>query len=289
MPAHVSVASLAVLGILAFPQPSAITAQEGPVSSAPAEASAWQTLREGIADHDAVHRQTTLAAMASIGPAAEAVRLVVGCLKDHDTLVRQSAAAVLGQMGSEQAIVALKAALDDGPEVSFTAAKALWDLGDTAGRDIFQQVLEGERKGPGRLNGAIRDAKKKLKPAQLAFMGVKEAAGVLGPAGSLSVLAVREAMKEAKDSGVPGRSVAAEVLGKDSDPYALTLLEWALDDGNWAVRLSVAKALGERGNAGSIPKLAPLLTDDRHAVRYMAAASIIKLGLKNQSAGISSK
>ena len=46
------------------------------------------------------------------------------------------------------------------------------------------------------------------------------------------------------------------------------------------MRVAVAKALGERGNHDTIPKLAPLLTDDRHAVRYMAAASIIKLNLK---------
>jgi HEAT repeat protein len=50
------------------------------------------------------------------------------------------------------------------------------------------------------------------------------------------------------------------------------------------VRVAVAKALGERGNQDTIPKLVPLLSDDRHAVRYMAAASIIKLNLKKPAA-----
>jgi len=40
----------------------------------------------------------------------------------------------------------------------------------------------------------------------------------------------------------------------------------------------VAKALGKRGNAGTIPKLQALLTDTHPAVAYMAAASIIRLG-----------
>jgi HEAT repeat protein len=58
------------------------------------------------------------------------------------------------------------------------------------------------------------------------------------------------------------------------------LLEWDVTDSNWVVRTAVAKAIGVRGNQNSIPKLMPLLSDDRHTVRYMAAASIIKLSVK---------
>ncbi len=184
-------------------------------------------------------------------------------------------------MGSRDAIPYLKAPLDDGPEVSFTAAKALWDLGDTSSREIFWQVLEGERKDtPGKLHGAIRDAKRKLSPGGLALMGAKEAAGLLGP-GSMAITAVEEVVKETKkDSGAPGRTVVAGILAKDPDPYALTLLEWTLGDGSSAVRVAVAKALGDRGNQDTVLKLMPLLSDDRHAVRYMAAAAIIKLNHK---------
>lgn len=142
-------------------------------------------------------------------------------------------------------------------------------------------MIEGERKDtPGKMRGAMRDAKRRLRPTQLALMGAKEAAGLFGPA-SMGLDAVQEVMKEAqKDSGSPGRTVAAGILAKDSDPYALTLLEWALGDNSSTVRVAVAKALGERGNQDTIPKLTPLLADNRHAVRYMAAAAIIKLNLK---------
>ena len=247
-----------------------------------AVAHAWDTLKDGVADSDVEHRKNAVAAIGIIGADPQAVRMVQLALQDKDPQVRQTAAATLGQMGSKRGIPELKAALDDTPEVSFTAAKALWDLGDDSGREIFQQVLEGEHSNaPGKLHGAVMDAKRKLRPGELTLMGAKEAAGaMLGPA-SLGISAVQEAIKTSKkDTGAGGRTVAAEVLAKDSDPYALVLLEWALADDNWGVRVAVAKAVGQRGNQDSISKLRPLLNDDHHAVRYMAAASIIKLGSK---------
>ncbi len=285
---------LLAAGILAFPpSPPAdfriaifeLASQDITGLTGPPNGAAWETLNKGVEDGDAEHRKKAIAAAGTIGPDKQAVELVARGLKDKDIFVRQTAAATLGEMKSPDAIPPLQAALDDSPEVSFTAAKALWQLGDTSVDDFFQQVLEGERKNtPGRMQSAGRKAKKKLQPGSLALMGIKEATGVMfGPA-SFGITAVQEAIKEGKkDSGAPGRAVAAEILGKDSDPYALTLLEWALGDESWAVRAAVAKALGERGNIGTIPKLMPLLTDEHHAVRYMAAASIVRLNLKGQT------
>lgn len=267
-------------------QPSANLQPGGPLPATP-DSAAWDVLKQGLEDNDAEHRKTAIAAIGTIGPQPQAVKLVEKALQDKDAQVRQTAAATLGQMGARDAIPNLKSALEDSPEVSFTAAKALWDLGDPSGREIFQEVIEGERTdAPGKLHGAMRDAKKKLTPGQMALMGVKETSGaLLGPA-SIGVTAIEAAMKETKkDAGAPGRVEAAGVLAKDQDPYALTLLEWALADKNWAVRLAVAKALGERGNEATIAKLTPLLNGDRHAVRYMAAASTVKLSAKGSSAG----
>jgi HEAT repeat protein len=260
---------------------SDLAAREGPISAGSFDVTAWEILGQGLDDGEVEHRKRAIAALGTIGPATKAVQMVEKGLQDKDTLVRQTAAASLGQMNAKEAIPYLRAALDDGPEVSFTAAKALWNLGDLSAREIFQQVIEGERKDtPGKMRGAMREVKRKLRPAQLALMGAKEAAGVFGPA-SMGIDAIEEVMKESKkDSGAPGRTVAAGILAKDPDPYALTLLEWALGDSSSAVRVAVAKALGDRGNQDTIPKLAPLLKDDRHAVRYMAAAAIIKLNLK---------
>src|SRR5450432_1969814 len=117
--------------------------------------------------------------------------------------------------------------------------------------------MAGERSDkPSMLHRAMKDAKHRLRPSQLALMGLKRRAGP----GSMGIDAIQEAMKEAKkDSAAPGRAAAAAILGKDPDPYSLVLLEWGLGDNNWAVRVAVARALGERGNQQTIVKLSRLL------------------------------
>jgi hypothetical protein len=97
--------------------------------------------------------------------------------------------------------------------------------------EIFCQVIEGERKDtPSFIHGALRDAKYRVSPSELALMGAKEAAGLFGPA-SMGIGAIEEILKETKkDSSAPGRVVIAGILAKDSVPSALNLLEWALGD-----------------------------------------------------------
>jgi len=280
-------APLLLLGLLVFPQSARhpafeLFSQEG-VTTREAEGEAWDVLVKGVDENDAAHRKAAIAATGTIGPMKAAVEMVERGLQDKDVQVRQIAAATLGEMGAREAISNLKKALDDSPEVSFTAAKALWSLGDKeSSRDILQAVLVGQRKdGPSKLRGAMRSAKKTMTPGQLALMGSKEASGAfLGPA-SIGITAMQKALKETKTgSGAAGRSIAAELISKDNDPYSLTLLEWAVGNSNWAVRLSVAKSLGECGNEGTIAKLEPLLSDEQRSVRYMAAASIVKLSQK---------
>jgi HEAT repeat protein len=262
---------------------SAVKSTETPTPAA-LSASAWETLDKGLRDDDSEHRKQAIGAVGTIGAAPEAVSRVVQALHDKNTLVRQKAAATLGEMGSPDAIPELKAALDDDQaEVSFTAAKALASLGDRSGREIFWQVMQGERKdGPGFVEGALRNAKHRLSPGQLALMGAKEAAGLFGPA-AIGVDVVAEVVKDLKkSSGAAGRVVVAEVIAKDPDPNSVSLLEWALRDDSSTVRAAVAEALGECGTRETPAKLAPLLSDDSHAPRYMAAAAMIRLNLKFQ-------
>jgi len=282
------VGSVLLAGLLAIPLTSKrgdfeLFSQDATAIAAPSDSAAWDALRQGIDDKEAHHRKTAIAAIGTIGDDPEAVKLVESGLQDKDSEVRQTAAATLGEMGAYDAIPNLKAALDDSPEVSFTAAKALWNLGASSSRDIIQAVMIGERKDkPGRIQGAMQEAKQKMhSPGELAYMGAKEATGVVFAPASIGIVAIHEALKESRnDPGAPGRAAAAAILGKDPDPYSLVLLEWALGDKSWAVRVAVAKALGERGNEQTIQKLSPLLSDERHAVRYMAAASMLKLSLK---------
>jgi HEAT repeat protein len=252
-------------------------AAEGDVKQA-----AWAQVDRGLKSGDFEHRRQALVALATVdGSDQEAVRRVEAALHDSDGRVRQQAALSLGQMKATSAIPALKQALDDHGEVAFAAAKALTDLGDPSGRDMLIAVLAGDRSAnPGITTNMIREAQRRVKhPQGMVLMGAEDAAGTMfGPAG-MGLTAITE-VAHLKSKGSPARAAAAAYIAKDPDPYAVTLLEWALgDDSRW-VRIEAAKGVGQRGNAASIPLLEPLLKDDHNAVRCMAAAAIIRLGSK---------
>lgn len=181
-------------------------------------------------------------------------------------------------MKAKSAIPDLRAALDDKGEVAFAAAKALTDMGDPEGRDTLVAVLAGTRKtNPGMMTNAVREAQHRIKhPEGMILMGANDAVGTMfGPA-AMGMTAI-EQTAGLHSKGSPARAAAAAYLAKDPDPYAVTLLEWALDDDSKTVRFEAARALAKRGSSASIPKLEKLLDDDHNAVRTMAAAAIVQI------------
>jgi HEAT repeat protein len=250
-------------------------AASGPV------AMGWEVLDKGLTDSSERHRQQVVLAAGNIGATSDAVKFLGGAFQDKSVLVRQTVAAVFGELKAPESIPYLRKALDDKPEVAFTAARALCEMGDPEGRAFLQEVLTGERKDqPGFIEKNLKYAKKKLTPGQIALMGVNEAAGaLLGPA-SMGILAGEEALKAqtGNKSGQPsGRVIAAGTLADHPDEYSRMLLEWALEDPHSDVRAAAAKGLGKCGNSLSVLKLQGKLNDERAAVRYMAAASLIRL------------
>lgn len=249
---------------------------------------AWKLLDESLRDKYYEHRQQALAALATIGHAdPEVVKHVVAALHDKEPLVRCQAALALGDLQAKSAIPDLKRALDDTPEVSFAAAKALTAMGDSSGRDILIAVLSGQRKDtPGMWTNAMREARTRLHhPEGLFLMGSQDAVGAMfGPA-SMVIPAIKNTT-DLQGKGTPGRAAAVAYLAKYPDPYAVDLLEWALKDENRFIRLEAAKDLGERGDAGSIPKLEALWLDSENIVRDMAAASILRILSRDGEAGV---
>jgi HEAT repeat protein len=245
--------------------------------------SAWEVLRQGLADKNPETRRQSVTAAGSIGAnVSEAVKFVEDGLKDMDTLVRQTAAAELGEMKAKQSIPALKTALDDpSAEVAFAAAKSMWDMGDNTGRNLIEDVLTGQqRASQGMVSGAVQDAKRKMhEPRTLTLMGLKEASGALLGPFNIGVVAAEQAFK---DGSAGARALAATLLARECDTESLRLLEKACtDDKSWAVKATVAKTLGQCGNRDSIPTLERNLSDSHAAVRFMAAAAIIRIGGKS--------
>ncbi|HKW97412.1 MAG TPA: HEAT repeat domain-containing protein [Bryobacteraceae bacterium] len=244
---------------------------------ADSQTNAWDILNRGLADTNPLKRAQAITALGGIGPMEQVLDLAEAALLDKDSSVRQTAAAVLGEMKARRAQANLRKALDDeSPEVSFTAAKALWDMGDRSGREIFWQVLAGERSpSEGAIKGGVHNAKKQLhNPRGLALMGIKEGAGALLGPFSLGVGLAEELIK---DKSAPARALSAQLLATDPDPNSGDELERALTDKNAVVRAAVARSLGARSSRDALPKLEPLLADANDAVRYNAAAAVIRL------------
>ncbi len=261
-PLHISLLAL-LAGSAAFAQP---------------EVTSWNILRDGYHEKFIDTRRQALTAVGSIGETPDVIKLLSEALRDDDLELRETAAAVMGQMKCRGCIPALKVALDDeSGEVSFAAAKALWDMGDRSGRTMIEQVLTGETKsGPGVIESAKRQARTTLHDKKaIAFIGAKEATSILlGPA-SLGVTAAEMALKDGQGGG---RTLSATMLGEDCDASVLQLLEQEIGtEKNWAVKAAVARSIGRCKNKDAIPVLEQQLSESHALVRFMAAAGIVRL------------
>ena len=238
-------------------------------------ANPWELLTQGAADQNSTKRVLAIAALGTI-PTVQAERLLEAALKDKDSIVRLSAVSALAERRSRAAIPALRRALDDdAAEVSFSAAKTLWEMGDHSGRYILAEVLAGERKqSAGFMKQQVKDAKLTMhSPKELAWIGAKEGAGFFfGPLG----YGLGMVEGATKDTSASARALSATLLAKDRN--AMPDLEDALDDKSPLVRAAAAKALGGFNNRAAIKKLEGLLEDKHDAARYMAAASILRIG-----------
>jgi HEAT repeat protein len=250
----------------------------GSAAFAQPDVTSWNILHDGYHEKFIDTRRQAVTAVGSIGETPEAVKFLSEALRDDDLEMRQTAAAVMGQSKCRACIPALKVALDDeSGEVSFAAAKALWDMGDRSGRELLEQVLSGEVKSaPGPIEAVRRNARTTMHDKKaMALIGAKEATSVLlGPA-SLGITAAEMVLK---DGNGGGRTLSATMLGEDCNAHVLQVLEGELDtEKNWAVRAAVARSIGRCGNPDAIPRLEQRLSDPRNLVRYMAAAAIVRL------------
>lgn len=239
---------------------------------------AWEVLTAGLKDKNAEKRKEAVTAVGTIGKQARAVKIEEDMLAgDPDVEVRQAAAGMLGEMKSTASIPKLKAALDKGDEVSFSAARALWMIGDRSGRPMLEDVADSEYKNsPGPVESAKRQARKTLHdPSAMAKMGSTEAADMLlGP----FAIGLKLAVELRKDGGAPGRLVSINLLAQDCAPSSVKVMESVMSaDKNDAVRAAAVLGLGKCGSAASVPKLQSLLTFEKYSITLVAAASIVRI------------
>lgn len=246
---------------------------------------AWRILTDGVNAKKFSDRIIALKAMADLGPNLKGVRLLSEVLKDKDPDVRAQAAATLGAMKSRAALPALRVALNDqAPQVSFAAAKSLWQLGDNAGRRVLLDVLQGDK---GTKDGFVashkREAKRELEDKKaLVAMGAEKGADEFlpGPLG----MGVGLAKQQLAGGTDPARADCADLLSRRPDKTTMLALRAALMDRDWSVRAAAAVALGRLARPGTQHWLEYALDDGKAAVRDAAAVGILRMSERRSGA-----
>jgi HEAT repeat protein len=259
--------------------PVAKPSNAAPLSVEEQTANAWNMLTVAVADTDTkaeVPRIDAINALGTLGDFPVAQDSLRKQLKDQDRYVRLAAVAAMGSSRKAVFIPDLKQALNDGaPEVSFTAAVALWKMNDRSGESVLNAVLAGDRKANrGLVTAEKHEAGQDLhSPSKLAAIGAEQGAyALLGPFGfGLGLL-----RRGKNQNGLAPKVVAATLLAEDKSPVAMKAFEDALDDPNPAVRATAARGLGEYHGKGVTDALSDALYDNKPAVRFMAAAAYIR-------------
>jgi len=234
---------------------------------------AWTVLQAGL-DKKGEDRATAVRVLGLVPDDAKATQTALNALDDTDYNVRAAAAEALGQMHAKEAIPKLEGLIpnEKEPSVIMASANSLIALGDTKAYNVYYAILTGEQKS----GAPLLDEQKKMlhDPKKMAQFGFEQGLGFI-PFAGLGYTAVKSL---AKDDSSPVRAAAARVLAKDSDPKSKSALIDATTDKSWIVRAAALNALALRNDPSVVPNIQSALDDDKSAVRYTAAATIIHLG-----------
>ena len=249
-----------------------------PAVSQEAVDKAWTVLQSGLTNSNTDNRTVATRLLGGLPNNQKAQDQALKALADSKPEVRAAGAEALGTMQAKSAIPQLQQLChtDQDAGVVISCARALVNLGDPLGFNVYYAILTGELKS----GASLMDQQKKMlkDPKKLAQFGFETGVGFI-PFGGLTLGVIKSLTK---DDVSPIRAAAAEVLIKDPDPKTTAALKTAVSDKSWIVRAAAADALGKRKDPSVIPALEPVLNDDKEAVRYTAAVSIIRLSdIKN--------
>lgn len=263
------------LAMLSSPMSPGMATEANPEGT---QTKAWAILRAGLNHGNVDKRCRAIRALGLVYEDAEAIQSAEDALHDKHPEVRTSAAAALGEMHSLASIPQLQKALSDQEaSVALAAAHALVILKDPAGYEVYYAVLTGKRKGSNGLDPEvlIREQLQTLEePRKMAEFAFEQGLGFV-PYGGYAFDAVRFLEKNQDSS--PVRAAAARALVDDPDPRSGQGLAEAVRDRKWAVRVAALWALAKRGDSSFLPVVEKAMSDNNDAVRYVAAASVLRL------------
>jgi HEAT repeat protein len=242
------------------------------VPQTPKKEEAWQVLDTACTGDKTSDRATAIRVLGLMPNNAKARKLAEKALDDDRPEVRLAAAAALGDMKSKTSIPKLRAALDDkDPSVALAAAHSLELMHDNSAYEVYYEVLNGERKAG---KGLIASQRSILNdPKRMAQLGFEEGIGFI-PFAGIGWGAIKTITK---DDSSPVRAAAAKVLANDPDPATTKALADAVGDKSWLVRAAALEALAKRGDPSVLATVELRLSDEKDAVKYTAAAAVLRL------------
>jgi HEAT repeat protein len=235
-------------------------------------------LKSALGSHNPDTRKDGVVALSLASDRSSLLPLLIGMADDKDVPVRVAVVSSLAEVKSKEALHALQNLLKDPvPEVSFAAAKALWNLHDPAGKQALLSVVQGETKTassyiPAQMRQALRMMHT---PATTFLYAMRQGIGFVPVPGLGEGIASMQALLT--DPGISGRATAVLLLGKDRDPKLLPALKDAMYDQNWTVRAAAVHCLALRNDPALKKDLAPMLDDEKEGVRLRAAAGYLRL------------
>jgi HEAT repeat protein len=237
-----------------------------------------ELLQSGLDDKNPETRKQAVVALSLAGQSGPLFARMEEMLQDKDVEVRQAVVVSLSEVRTKSATAALHKALEDEvPEVSFTAAKALWARDEPAGKQALLDILAGDSRTSSKfLSKQKREALRMMHTPRTTFLfAVRQGARFVPFPGVGQGIASMQSILT--DSGVPGRASVALLLGDDRTPAVLDALRDALSDKDWSVRAAAVHSLSLRNDPALRKDLEPLLEDDKEAVRMRAAAGYLRL------------
>jgi HEAT repeat protein len=235
-------------------------------------------LKSALSSHNPDTRKDAVVALSLASDRSPLLPLLVGMAGDKDVQVRLAVVASLSEVKSRAAINALEKLLQDPvPEVSFAAAKVLWNLHDPAGKQALLSVVQGEAKtASSYLPAQMRQALRMMHtPATTFLYAMRQGIGFVPVPGLGEGIASMQSLLT--DPGISGRATAVLLLGKDRDPALVPALKDAMYDSNWTVRAAAVHSLALRNDSALKRDLAPMLDDENEGVRLRAAAGYLRL------------
>jgi HEAT repeat protein len=235
-------------------------------------------LQQGLESKNPDTRKSAVVALSLAANDNPLLLQLASMLDDKDVQVRVAVVTSLGEIKTKAAAAALEKALHDGvPEVSFAAAKALYNRGSKEGKEALLSVLAKETKtSSGFFTSHMRDTLRMMHTPSATFLyAVKQGLGFVPLPGFGEGVASMQALLS--DPGVSGRASAALLLGKDKDQATIDGLKDAAFDKDWHVRAAAVHSLALQNNPSLKADLAILTLDDKEEVRLRAAAGWLRL------------